>query len=93
MSNVVKISRRHVLKAGASIGVGCCMSVAGVASAQRRGALPTGQSGDILTLDTSVSYDLGAMAPGDMVAFQDGKILISPKFSPSHFRLNHGVVF
>ena len=48
------------------------MSVAGVASAQRRGALPTGQSGDILTLDTSVSYDLSAMAPGDMVAFQDG---------------------
>ena len=72
MSNVVKITRRHVLKAGASIGVGCCMSVAGVASAQRRGALPTGQSGDILTLDTSVSYDLAAMAPGDMVAFQDG---------------------
>lgn len=72
MSNVVKITRRHVLKAGASIGVGCCMSATGVAVAQRRGALPTGQSGDILTLDTSVSYDLSAMAPGDMVAFQDG---------------------
>ena len=76
MSHIVTISRRHVLKAGISVGAGCCLALHGVAGAQRRGALPTGQSGDVLSLEAAATYDLSVLAPGEMIAFQNGNNFI-----------------
>ena len=70
MSKIVKITRRQVVQAGAA--VAACCSVPGVAFAQRRGAEPTGQTGDIIEVEGGTSYDLSAVGDGEMVAFKNG---------------------